>query len=548
MKKALIVASVIIVLLIVIVIALPFFVDANRFKPTLESDLSAALGRPVLIGTIQLALFSGGVTVDNISIADDPAFSHEPFLQASKLTAGVALMPLLFSRQLQVNSFTVTNPQVALLRSPTGTWNFSSLGHASAEPPNASPASGSNFSVQKFKITNGAMTIGTIGSGGKTQNYQDVNFEASDFSYTSQFSFQLSAMTPGNGKVAIDGKAGPINTGDASLTALDAKIDVENLDLALTGFVAPSAGVGGLIDFNAMLSSDGKQMTSTGTVKADKMKLAAGGGAAKVPVNVQYTATYDLKGQSGSLQQGEVSVGKALSHLTGTFDTAGTSTSVKMKLAGQGMSVPDLEGILPAVGVALPSGASLQTGALDVNLAINGPVDKLVITGPIKLSNAKLAGFNLGSQLGALSSFAGLGHAGTSDTDIQTLSADVRVDPSGTNAQNLNLILPSIGTITGNGTVSATGQLNCQMVAKLSASGNPVTSLTSALSSFTGGSKSLSSGIPFKITGSTAHPVFVPDVAGALKNVVKGGAGSSSNAANTAAGIVGGLFGKKKSQ
>ena len=240
--------------MIAIVIALPFLVDANRFKPTLESDLSAALGRPVSIGTIQLALFSGGVTVDNISIADDPAFSHEPFLQASKLTAGVALMPLLFSRQLQVNSFTVTNPQVALLRSATGTWNFSSLGHASAETSNASPSSGSNFSVQNFKITNGAMTIGTIGPGQKPQNYQDVNFEASNFSYTSQFSFQLSAMTPGNGKVAIDGKAGPINPGDASLTALDAKIGVENLDLASTGFVAPSAGVGGLIDFNATLS------------------------------------------------------------------------------------------------------------------------------------------------------------------------------------------------------------------------------------------------------------------------------------------------------
>jgi AsmA protein len=189
----------------------------------------------------------------------------------------------------------------------------------------------------------------------------------------------------------------------------------------------------------------------------------------------------------------------------------------------------------------------LQTGALDVNLAISGPLDKFVITGPIKLDNAKLAGFNLGSQLGALSSFAGLGHAGSTDTEIQTLSADVRVDPSGSSAQNLNLIIPSLGTISGNGTVSATGQLNCQMVAKLSASGSPVTALTSALSSFTGGSKSPAAGIPFKITGTTAHPVFVPDVASALKNVVKGSAGSSSNAADTAAGIIGGLFGKKKS-
>jgi AsmA protein len=548
MKKILIVISVVIVLLLLIVIALPFFIDANQFKPTLETDLSAALGRPVSIGNIQLALFSGGVTVDNVSIADDPAFSSAPFLQATKLTAGVALIPLIFSRQLQVLSFAVTNPQIVLLRSTSGTWNFSNLGGAAAKQPATGSASASNFSVQKFKIANGTITIGTIGPGGKTQSYQDLNFEASNLSYTSQFPFQLSAIAPGNGKVTIDGKAGPIDPSDASLTPLDAKLVVENLDLALTGFVAPSAGFGGLIDFNATLSSDGKQMTSKGTVKADKMKLAAGGSAAKVPVNVDYSAAYDLKGQTGSLQQGDVSVGKAVSHLTGTFNTAGTSTSVQMKLMGQGMSVPDLEGILPAVGIALPSGASLQTGTLDANLAINGPVDRLVITGPIKLANAKLAGFNLGSQLGALSSFAGLGRADSSNTEIQTLSADLRVDPSGTSAQNLNLVVPAVGTITGTGNVSAAGQLNCQMVAKLSAAGNPVGSLTSALSSFTGGSNSVSGGIPFKITGTTAHPVFVPDVAGALKNVVKGGAGSSKNAASAASGIIGGLFGKKKTQ
>src|ERR1700683_1658006 len=147
MKKVLIIISIVIVVLLVIVVALPFFIDANQFKPTLETDLSAALGRPVSIGTITLAIFSGGVTIDNISIADDPAFSHAPFLQASNLTAGVALLPLIFSRQLQVSSFTVTDPQVALLRSASGTWNFSNLGGgaaATAQPKNGSASAASN--------------------------------------------------------------------------------------------------------------------------------------------------------------------------------------------------------------------------------------------------------------------------------------------------------------------------------------------------------------------------------------------------------------------
>ncbi len=383
MKKVLLIVSIVIVILLVVVIALPFLIDANQFKPTLETDLSTALGRKVSIGNIKLAIFSGGVTVGNISIADDPAFSKSPFLQARELTAGVALAPLIFSKQLQVLSFTVTDPQVSLLRSSAGTWNFSNLGSAATKQPSGSSTTSANFSVQKLKIANGTITIGTVGPGGKTQSYQNVDFEASDLSFTSQFPFQLSAITPGNGKVTVDGKAGPVNPTDASLTPLDAKIGVDNLDLASTGFVAPSAGIGGLIDFTGTLSSDGNQMTSKGTVKADKVKLTANASASKVPVNVDYTTAYDLKRQSGNLQQGDVRIGKALAHLTGTYDTAGTATSVQMKLAGQAMSVPDLEGILPSVGVTLPSGASLQTGTLDANLTISGPVDKLVIAGPI---------------------------------------------------------------------------------------------------------------------------------------------------------------------
>ena len=145
------------------------------------------------------------------------------------------------------------------------------------------------------------------------------------------------------------------------------------------------------------------------------------------------------------------------------------------------MAVPDLEGVLPAVGVTLPSGASLQSGTLDANLAVMGPVDKLVITGPVNLSNAKMTGFNLKSKLGALSSFTGLGGGSGADTEIQTLSATVRVGPDGTRAENLNLVVPSIGTITGNGNVSSSGQLDCKMIAKLAAASGAVGTLGSAI-------------------------------------------------------------------
>ena len=194
-----------------------------------------------------------------------------------------------------------------------------------------------------------------------------------------------------------------------------------------------------------------------------------------MPLNVDYDTNYDLKSQTGILSKGDVHVGKALAHLTGSYDTSGVTASVKNETGRAGHAGDGPEGVLPAVGVTLPSGASLSSGGLNVNFTLDGPVDKLVIVGPVNMENAKLAGFNLKSKLGALSSLTGIGGgASGNDTDIQTFSANLRVDPQGEQANNVNLVVPSIGTITGNGTVSASQQLDCKMVAKVVASGGAI--------------------------------------------------------------------------
>ena len=559
LKKILIVVGAIVALLIVIALVLPLFINANTFKPTLESDLSGALGRRVAIGNISLSIFSGGVTVDNFSVADDPAFSSAPFLTAKQLTAGVSLVPLIFSKRLEVTSFTITDPQVTLLRARSGRWNYSSLGSSSssgsipapppptayessssqASSPGSSPAN--NFSVGELKLSNGTITVGDVGSP-KTHKYEDVNLDASNVSYTAQFPFKLTAKTPGDGTIKLDGKAGPVNQSDASLTPFEATLAVHNFDLASTGFIDPSSGVGGIISFDGTLASDGRQMTSKGAVKAEKVRFAPDASAATVPVNIDYATAYDLARDSGSLEKGVIHIGRAVANLAGTYDMAGATTTVNMKMNGKAMPVTDLQGVLPAVGVQLPSGASLQTGTLDTALAITGPVDKLVITGPINLANAKLAGFNLNGKLGALAAFAGMGKGGSADTEIQTLSANLRVDSQGTQAQNLNLVVPALGSMTGNGNVSSAGQLNCRMLAKLSTT-SVAGVVGTALTSLTGGATS--NGIPFKVTGTTSKPIFMPDLSG-MTGTTKGKATPAQGAISTASGILGGFLKKKQ--
>jgi AsmA protein len=539
MKKILKIVGIIVVVLILIIIALPFVINVNKFKPELESQVTTALGRKVEIGNIQLSILAGGVKVDDVSIADDPAYSKLPFLQAKQVTAGVALLPLIFSGKLAVSSFTVTDPQVSLLRSASGAWNFSSMGGASKTPKSGGASGATNISVEKLAITNGTIVLGTAGAHGKTQTYTQVNLEASDLSYTSQFPFKFSATTPGNGEVKLDGKAGPVDATDASLTPLDAKIDVQHFDIAASGAVDPAMGIAGVIDFNGTVSSDGHDANSKGTLKANKIKVKPAGSPATVPVDVDYDTTYDLKRQAGTLKQGDVHIGKALAHLTGTYDIAGASPTLNMKLDGQGMPIEDLEGMLPAAAISLPPGASLKSGSLNLNLALNGPADKLVITGQVHLSDGKIGGFNVKSKLASFPGLGSMGGGNGSDTEIQTLSSDVHVDPAQTQLTNLNVVVPSMATVTGNGTVSAAGQLNFKMSAKLAGAMGSMTSVMSL------GNKN-SNGIPFTITGTTSAPFFLPDMAGMAGNMVKGVGAAPTDAAKTATGALGGLFGKKK--
>src|SRR5207247_3733081 len=120
--------GIIIAVLIVIVLVLPFLINVNAFRPRIESELTNALGRKVTVGNLSLSLWSGSLAADNIAIADDSSFGNAPFIRAEALNVGVEVIPLIMSKTLHITDITLSKPQVMLLRSPSGKWNFSTLG------------------------------------------------------------------------------------------------------------------------------------------------------------------------------------------------------------------------------------------------------------------------------------------------------------------------------------------------------------------------------------------------------------------------------------
>ena len=539
MKRALKWIAIIIAVLLVIALVLPFLINVNSFRPKIESNLTDALGRKVTVGNLSLSVLSGSVGADDIAIADDPAFASSPFIHAKALKVGVELMPLIFSKQLHVTELSLTEPQVTLLRAPSGRWNYSTLGANSAKKPSDSSNSSyeQNLSVGKLSIKDGQVSVAETKTPAKDHVYSNVNVTVKDFSFTSQFPFTLSADLPGGGNLKLDGTAGPINPDDAAVTPLQAKVEVKKLDLGKSGFIDPATGIEGVADFDGTVTSDGKQALSNGTMTADSIKLSPKGSPAKSAVSVRYATTYELQKQTGQLTQADASVGKAVAKLVGTFDLHGESAMVNLKLNADGMPVDDLVTMLPALGVVLPSGSSLQGGTLSADLTVAGPADKLVINGPVKLVNTKLAGFSMASKLGSILNLGGGGTNG-SDTVIQNFSSDVHVSPGGIQTQNVNLVVPSIGTVTGDGTVSPQDALDYKMSAKLSGG------LGGGLTAVAGGK----GGIPFFIQGTAADPKFVPDVKGMVTGRLGqlGGAIPGGQDTQGLVNAVGGLFGKKK--
>lgn len=534
MRRLGIVAGIVVAIVVLAVVGVRSLLDANRYKPALESELSKVLGRDVKVGALDFSIFSGSVSAAAITISDDPRFGSNPFLQAKVLHAGAEVMPLIFSHRLNVTGITIDDPEILLLQAPSGAWNFSTLGATKngARPQPAAPAqtqqsgtSGMDLSVSSININKGRLTVGRIGSNRKPLVLEPVDIVVKNFSSTSQFPFSLSAKVAGGGDITLDGKAGPIQSADASMTPFGLTLKLNGVDLAASGLNSMAPDVAGVVSLDGMATSDGNTLKVDGHLKADSLKLARNGRPSRLPLELDFTDEHTLRKNSGVIQRAAIHIGKSEATLTGTYQESGDSLQLRTDLVGSGMAATDLAALLPPLGLSLPSGSTVQSGTLNVKLASDGPADKLVTTGNVGMANVRLAGFNLGQKMAAVESLAGI--KSSPDMDVQTASTNIRMAPDGIAAQNIQFVVSGFGALTGNGTISPNDALNFKMNANVQAA---------AQVSRTMGNLS----VPFTVEGSTANPVFRPDINALAKNQLK-------KAENKALGnVLNNLLGGKK--
>ena len=184
MKKLLFCVSGIAVVAVIGLVALPSLVPSSVYKEKIESQLTQTLDRNVrVLGDIKLSIFpvikanAGRVEIDN-----PDGFEVDQFASMDAMSARVKLIPL-FSKRVEITSFTLKNPTISLEKNSNGAINWA----FGDETPQPKPADAGPFkrdgrfkevapSIGKFSLENGTINYSDKVAE-KTHNLNDVNID-----------------------------------------------------------------------------------------------------------------------------------------------------------------------------------------------------------------------------------------------------------------------------------------------------------------------------------------------------------------------------------
>lgn len=220
LKIILLAASGFVGLVVVLALALMFFVDANAYKPRLESTASKMLGMEVSVeGQVGIAFFPGvRVTLDDVHIRNqgrDVASAKEAIL-------GIDLLPLLH-KEVVVRVITLRHPRISIERDSAGNLNF--------KKPQTNSSMAHTLGLEKISLSDGTFHYVNKQSGN--------DFAASDC--------RLDLHTR-----PLSNEQTPDQLKNTSFTAELACKDARRKDIAVSDLKVSADGKSGIIELKPM--------------------------------------------------------------------------------------------------------------------------------------------------------------------------------------------------------------------------------------------------------------------------------------------------------
>ncbi len=417
MRKAGITVLVIIVLIVIALAVAPSFIDVNKYRGRIESELRTRLGRPVTLGQMHLKLLPPVFRVENVNIGEDPRFGPGPFAQVRDLYVSVKLWPL-FRKDVQVKSLQLARPTVELIRNAAGVWNFASLGHPaeaapapqpvpqpvprptpqpqpapSPEPqPQSQPAQA--FSLDHLSLTDGTIALTDFQKHQSRAVYDHIDVDLQDFAPGKPFTISAAVHLPGKGSqvAELHGKIGPLNDQNSLATPLDATVKLSNVDLGgLQKFLNTQAlaGTDAVVSGMMSLKNQNGNLGSEGTLKFDQAKVR--NVAIGYPIDADFKFTDNLNTDVLSVERGDLRLGGTPFSITGTVNTKSTPSQLDVQLKASNASIAELARLAAAFGVAFNPGTKIA-GNLSADIHARGPSDKPALNGNLSANNVEISG------------------------------------------------------------------------------------------------------------------------------------------------------------
>lgn len=192
----------IIAVIIIIIIALPFFINPNDFKPEIQAAVKENIGRDLIIdGDLELSVFPWiGISTGKLTLSNAVGFSDRPFAEIQESDVKVKLLPL-FSKKVEVNRIVLKGLNLNLAKNKQGKTNWEDLSKVKNEQNK--PKKEQNNDTNKSSLPIAALAIGGVSieqahivwddqQQGKHIEINDFNFNTDELIFDEPIEIDLS--------------------------------------------------------------------------------------------------------------------------------------------------------------------------------------------------------------------------------------------------------------------------------------------------------------------------------------------------------------------
>jgi uncharacterized protein involved in outer membrane biogenesis len=275
------------VVLLVLALALPYFLNVDRYRDTITSVLEKQTGRHVTTGKIRAQILPGvGVVVEDLHIGNPQGFPAGDLVSAEAIRANLAIGPLLHST-IHLNSLELVRPKLTLVTDSSGknNYTFTSSPPAQKSSPNGGASTKSDEASSGVKLdeidaillSNAEVLLESVVRG-KLEPSADAkgisvamhNFVISPMNvHEWQADAKLSGVT-----LALGGWSAPIAFRSGQLQLASGKLDAQ-----FVADLAKASDIKGTLSVPDVEHAQVNFEMSASVLDIDKLMAAAGGGS-----------------------------------------------------------------------------------------------------------------------------------------------------------------------------------------------------------------------------------------------------------------------------